>query len=186
MQNASDGHQIDFDFISSLEGGNILQAYVPDPKNSKSGVTLAVGFDIGARNEHDLRELGLPPELISQLSPYLGLQGMDAKRYLDQHPFSISSEHAITINKSVKAAMIARVVNDYNEASESKFASLSARWQTVIASVSFQYGSLPKRCPSFWRCVINQDWHGAIVELRDFGDRYPSRRNKEADYVEHA
>ncbi|WP_393941438.1 pesticin C-terminus-like muramidase, partial [Shewanella sp. S23-S33] len=42
--------QVNFGFISGLEGGPILQGYVPDPKNSNSGVTIATGFDLGQRS----------------------------------------------------------------------------------------------------------------------------------------
>ncbi len=37
---------IDFKFIEKLEG-SARKGYVPDPDNSKSGVTIACGFDIG-------------------------------------------------------------------------------------------------------------------------------------------
>ena len=32
--------------------------------------------------------------------------------------------------------------------------------------------------------IFFQDWDAAVAELRDFGDRYPTRRNKEADLLE--
>ena len=38
---------IDWDFILEQEGFR-LKGYVPDAKNSKSGVTIASGFDLGA------------------------------------------------------------------------------------------------------------------------------------------
>ncbi len=44
----------------------------------------------------------------------------------------------------------------------------------VIASVAYQYGSLSR---------TNRDWQGALENLRDFGDVYDTRRNKEADLL---
>ena len=37
---------IDWNFISEREGSRILTGYVPDAKGSKSGVTIATGFDL--------------------------------------------------------------------------------------------------------------------------------------------
>lgn len=175
---------IDFDFISELEGGCLTKGYVPDPENSKSGVTIAVGFDLGARDVKDLKSMGLSENVIAKLSPYLGLQGMQAKRLLESQPLEISETEAAVINEAVKYRMTKRVVDEYNQNSVVDFGTLPRRWQTVIASVAFQYGSLSKRCKRFFACIIKQDWSSAIRELRDFGDRYPTRRNKEAVYAE--
>ena len=58
--------------------------------------------------------------------------------------------------------------------------------QTVIASVAFQYGYLAKRCPNFWRYAITQNTQAMIRELVDFGDRYTTRRWREASYLKQA
>ena len=184
MSSEVQNHSINFDFISTFEGGSLNKGYVPDAANSKSGVTIAVGFDLGARNLNDLRALELAPSLVNLLSAYLGLQGMQALRYLEQHPLLITDANAKAINSAVKRGLIESLIAKYNADASESFASIPSRWQTVIASVEFQYGSLQKKCPSFWRCVTKPDWQEAIVELRDFGDRYKTRRNKEADYAE--
>ena len=181
---ATKNHNIDFNFISTFEGGSLNKGYVPDAQNSKSGVTLAIGFDLGARNANDLLALALDTKLIDLLSPYLGLQGRQALHYLQDHPLSISDTNATAINLAVKHKLLGSLITKYDASGQVPFAAIPARWQTVIASVEFQYGSLQKKCPSFWRCVSQQNWPGAIAELRGFGDRYPTRRNKEADYVE--
>ena len=72
----------------------------------------------------------------------------------------------------------------YDFGSAVSFTAIPSRWQTVIASVEFQYGSLQKKCPSFWAYVIKQYWDEAITELKSFGDRYSMRRKKEASYAE--
>jgi len=54
----------------------------------------------------------------------------------------------------------------------------------VITSVAFQYGNLATETPNFWRQVTSGDWDGAVGNLRNFGDAYGSRRNREADYFE--
>lgn len=66
-----------------------------------------------------------------------------------------------------------------------KFENLDARHQTVILSVAYQYGAnLASRAPKFWKAVTSQNWAEVVKVLRDFGDAYKTRRNREADYLE--
>ncbi len=74
---------IDHEFIGELEGSR-KKGYVPDPKNSKSGVTIATGFDLGARNIVDLRKLELPSDLITKLTPYLGMKKFEAESFFEK------------------------------------------------------------------------------------------------------
>jgi hypothetical protein len=53
----------------------------------------------------------------------------------------------------------------------------------VIVSVAFQYGDLATKAPKFWDAVTKQDWKQADQILRDFGDKYPSRRKLESDLL---
>lgn len=64
---------IDYKFISDLEGGRKITGYVLAIKNSNSGVAIATGFDLGQRNENDLKSLNLSKNLIEILKSYLGL-----------------------------------------------------------------------------------------------------------------
>ena len=50
---------IDYNFLSDLEGGSKTTGYVPAAAVSKSGVTIATGFDLGQRDENDLKSLKL-------------------------------------------------------------------------------------------------------------------------------
>ncbi|HEX23222.1 MAG TPA: peptidase, partial [Chromatiales bacterium] len=66
-----------------------------------------------------------------------------------------------------------------------KFVDIPAQAQTVIVSVSFQYGvGLSVRAPKFWKAVTSQDWPETIKILRSFRDAYPTRRRKEAALME--
>ena len=66
-----------------------------------------------------------------------------------------------------------------------KFSNLPSEIQTVIASVTFQYGiNLNLRAPKFWKAVTAQDWNKTLSILRNFGDKYGTRRNKEANLLE--
>jgi nucleoid-associated protein YgaU len=40
--------------------------------------------------------------------------------------------------------------------------------------------------PRFWNDVAQGRWTNVVQKLRDFGDRYPTRRNAEADLLQRA
>lgn len=175
--------KIDYSFLSELEGGSKTSGYVPAAEISKSGVTVATGFDIGQRSESDLKNLGLSSDLIALLKPYLGKKGKAAQDALKATPLSITVEQASAIDKSVKKSHVDLLILKYNAAAENKKKSidLPVEAQTVIASVSFQYGtSLDARAPNFWKAAKAQDWKACIKILNNYGDAYPTRRKKEA------
>ena len=175
---------IDWDFISKKEGGSALKGYVPDPDGSKSGVTIATGFDLGARNIKDLE--GLPQDLQSKLAPYLGLQGQNAAAMLRQRPLEITAKEAKQIDKMSKGAAVNKLQREWNkrakETGGKRFGDLSSAQQTIAASVAFQYGGLSKT-PNFREAMQSGDWTKAINELNNFGDSYSTRRESEAQYL---
>ena len=175
---------INYDFISELEGGQALNGYVPDPSQSKSGVTIATGFDIGARSVEELQTMGLDPSLSIKLCFYAGLKQQYAQAALNHTPLRITQAEADQIDIMSKRQHKRRLDQDYHSETGNHLFDIPEQAATVIASVAFQYGSLKNRCPTFWRLVTDMDWAGAVCELRDFKDRYPTRRNKEADYLE--
>jgi len=84
--------------------------------------------------------------------------------------------------KSVKLKYDAAVVSD---TTKKKFDDLPAEAQTVIMSVSFQYGAnLSVATPKFWKAVLSQDWKEVSKLLKAFGDVYKTRRNKEAALID--
>ena len=177
---------LDWSFISLLEGGQVLDGYVPAATNSQSGVTIATGFDIGQRSVKDLQALGFPPNLVTQLATYTGLRGPKAVAKLKAFPLHITAIHATLIDKAVKSAEVTNLETAYDKDTKTgvKFSQLPREAQTVIASVTFQHGKLRGAAPKFWSYVIRQDWGHAIKELRNFGDKFRTRRNKEADLLE--
>ncbi len=174
--------KVNFSFISQLEGGSALEGYVPDHKYSKSGVTIATGFDLGSRSCADLSHL--PEKLQIKLKPYLGAMGHYAKRKLQQCNLYITKSEAELIDNHSKANVLNLLNSRFDKSSSAVFVDLPEQAQTVIASVAFQYGDLESRCPNFWSAAIKLDWQKVLHELRDFGDRYHTRRNREADYLE--
>ncbi|UYI12521.1 pesticin C-terminus-like muramidase [Myxococcus xanthus] len=184
---------VDWDFIAEQEGRAVQDGYVPDATGSKSGVTVGTGVDLGARDMNDLDRLGLSDALKTKLEPYLGKQGQDAADFLAENPLNLTAEEVKELDRAVKGEALDNVVKEYNTeverlnaadgGSRPKFAELPREMQTVIASVGFQYGSLKTATPNFFAQVTEQRWDDAKANLEDFGDRYPSRRGREADLL---
>jgi len=166
---------IDFDFILKQEGFE-TKGYVPDAENSKSGVTIASGFDLGARKLSDLK--GLPQDIIDLLSPFLGFQGAEASEIASN--LEVSEDQAKIINEFAKSEAITNLKTKWENATGTSFDDLGTEQATVLASVAFQYGDLESRTPNFWKQTTSGDWVGAYKNLLKFGDRYTSRRLDEA------
>lgn len=179
---------IDWAFIAEQEGAGVTTGYVPNPTGSDSGVTIATGFDLGQRNEADLTNLGLSAALITKFRPYLGLKKQAAVDFLARNPLTITQAEANEIDRLVRVDKVPRLKERYrvapNNTNRVLFDDLPSQAQTVIASVSFQYGNLATRTPMFWAAVTAQNWVEAVRILRDFGDSYTSRRNREADLLD--
>lgn len=177
---------IDYTFISDLEGGQQIVGYVPAASVSKSGVTIATGFDLGQRSENDLKVLKLDSALIVKLKPYLGHKSAAAKTLLTKTPLIITPKQAKAIDVAVKSEHITKIKFKYDHSlgNKKRFIDLPSEAQTVIASVSFQYGiGLNTRAPKFWKAVTSQNWRESSKILNNFGDAYPTRRRKEADLL---
>ncbi|MEA5533108.1 pesticin C-terminus-like muramidase, partial [Crocosphaera sp. XPORK-15E] len=180
-------YRINWQFISDLEGGRKLQAYIPkqnDQVIDKSGVTIATGFDLGSHSEAELKKLGFSTELIDKFKPFLGIKGEAANTKLQEYiaqgnTLVITEEEAKSIDILKKVSMIEQLETKYNNASFGvKFKELSESAQTAIASVAFQYGI--NGAPTFQNYATQQDWQNVVQELHKFGDKYPTRRRKEA------
>jgi GH24 family phage-related lysozyme (muramidase) len=175
---------IDWNFISQFEGGQRLEGYIP-AGHGKSGVTIATGFDIGQRSVVDLERLPIPPSLTARLRPYALLTGAEATTALTRLPLTVMRADADAIDRATECSVYENLRRIYdaaltNDAALPTFDDLPDQAQTVIASVSYQYGELSERTPRFWRHITEQNWLGAIHELENFCDRYPSRRRQEA------
>ena len=174
---------IDWAFIGEQEGDR-LTAYTLDPSKSDSGVTIATGFDLGTRNEQDLKNMGLPESLIKKFKPYLGLKKQKAVDALKKAPMKIDAKEAAIVNKLVKKDETRKMTKVYGK---ERLAKMTKRQRTIVASVFFQYN---KGSPIFIRLVKAavdsgkaSDWDKVEEELRNFKGKHPSRRIREANYL---
>ena len=176
---------VDMKFLEQVEG-NKNDMYVPKDKQGialgKSGPTIGMGFDVGGRNENDLK--GLPPEIIKKLKPYLGLRKQEAIDFIEKNPLVITDKEKVIINAFAKKVEMEKLRKKWKETTGKSFDDLNSKAATVVASVAFQYGDLETRTPNFWKQVTAGDWEAAKKNLYDFGDKYKSRRKKEAELLE--
>jgi hypothetical protein len=180
-------NSIDYSFIRHQEGFR-LGGYVPDPEFSRSGVTIGTGVDIGQLSVADIEAFDIPRELKQKLKPYAGLIRQDAVYFLNNHPLHLTEDEAYTLDRVKTQDIIDGVTNRYNAAASGKlFTELPPEAQTVMADIAFQYRSkLEHRMPNFWSDVTEGRWKSVVQKLRNFGDRYPTRRSAEADLLERA
>ena len=179
---------INWDFISAREGGAQLQGYLPMEDGNvidKSGLTVATGFDVGQMSEEELMRSPLSDEIKAKLSPYVGKKGQDALALTNEMGVpNITPDQSSMIDAYSHKRTLDSLKSNYNKSSGKNFDDLSSEQQTVVASVGFQYGSnLESATPGFWKQVTTDDWDGAHSNLRDFKDKYPTRRNLEADLI---
>lgn len=177
------------DFLKDVEGFETT-LYVPLDKTGatleSSGPTIASGFDLGQRNLSDLKSYNLPKELEDKLKPYLGKKGEAAKDIVEKKPLTLTDEEASLVNAKVKQKEADKVEAKFNANSQFNFKSLPDPVKTMITSVAFQYGieGVETKVPNWWSQVTSGDWSGAYANLKDFGDKYKTRRGKEAKLIE--
>jgi Bacterial toxin homologue of phage lysozyme, C-term len=176
---------VDWDFIAAREGA-LLTGYVPRDAggnpDANSGVTIAVGFDLGGRTVASLQALGLDSTLVALLTPYLGLRGAAAQSSLSASPLTITTAQRDEIDAEAFNTYYNAVAANYNAVSGGvQFQPLAQGAQTAIVSVSYQYGTnLAHAAPNFWKQVTGCEWQAAYNNLMNFGDAFPSRRQLEA------
>jgi hypothetical protein len=174
--------RVDWGFIEDREG-NTTAGYVPTDKAGNvlghSGVTIGSGVDLGSRTEQSLRDIGVKESTISTLLPYLGKKKEAALQYLDSNPVTLSDDDTTQLNKSVKQMELENVRRQFNKDSDTDLADLTPAQQTAITSLLFQYGS-SKGIPTAWGHATQGRWGDFKKELENFGDKYPTRRKKEA------
>ena len=170
-------NKINWDFIAELEGAAIKVGYVP---SNNSGVTIGTGFDLKEKTEENITNFGFSEPLIEKLKPFFTLSGAEASEVASN--LVLNDSEVAELDQKSKNYYASLVANKYEKDSGKLWNDLDKNQQTVVASVGFQYGSF-SRTPKFWNAVLNGDWEQVENELRNFGDDFGTRRNKEADLL---
>ena len=177
------GIKLDTNFLKKVEGFE-TNAYVPTDKKTKkalgnSGVTIASGIDLGQWSEKDLVNLKVPQPILNKLKPYLGKTKDSSIKFLDNNPLSLKEEDAVELNNIFKTHFAEKIANRFNKDSNIKFEDLPSEVQTPLISVGFQYGNSMFN-HNFWKQVTGGKWKDAYNNLMNYGDKYSTRRKKEA------
>lgn len=167
---------VDWPWLQSLEGGQILKAYVPLGAHTKSGTTVASGVDIGQMSEAELMVLPISDSLKEKLKPYTGKKSTVASDYLIRHPLVITKDEAEELDKAVFSRAINYVARAYMTSvltqrykSIPDFLDLPLEVRSVMASVAWHLGAnLYKACPRLWGYLCANDWRNCQRELNNF------------------
>ena len=196
----SKGSAVDWDFIEKREELR-LDAY-PIPNRKQSGITIGIGFDIGQWSEASFDRLALKPgdkDTLKELfRPFFGKTGEEARAALEAYRRDnkkvprVTEDQAKDLLKAAGTLIYDQVRSRYNRDLQTsraenlpRFEDLPREAQTAIMSMAYQYGpDLRRRTPRYWDIIVRQDWPAAIEELRDFHDKDPRRREKEAERFE--
>ena len=179
------GDNVDFNFIGEQEGVGIKKGYIPKEDGKvldNSGVTIGTGVDLGSKNDAYFK--GLSEEIKAKLRPHYGKKRNAAVASLKANPLTLTSAQVAELDTFVKTKEINNLKSKWNKDSNTDFDSLPKNKATAVASVYFQYGNKMIKDHKFWKQVTSGDWEAALDNLRDYEDKYPSRRNREADYLE--
>ena len=179
------GDNVDFDFIAEQEGEAINNAYVPQNEDGnpegQSGVTVGTGVDLGSKDRAYFD--GLDEDLVEKLEPYFGQRRENAQTILAISPLTLTDAEVSELDQFVKDKELATLRTRWNQDSTTEWDDLPENQATAVASVFYQYG--PKMFEhNYWTQTTSGDWTAARNNLRNYGDRYNSRRNREATYLE--
>ena len=185
--------QVNFDFIRKSEGFE-TEGYVPrsgEQVLDSSGVTIGTGLDLGTKNMDYFKDFE-NKETLKKMEAYFGMQGQEAYDFEQENPLSLTKEEAVEVDNYVKGRELESIENSFLALTGKELSSMPPRLQTVIADLQFQYGSNYNRTPKFREIIKDiaedpqdaQSYMPLMNELRDFGDKYDTRRNREADLIQ--
>ena len=173
--------KIDWDFISEQEDSlRTLEAVVPMPEKSESGVTVSTGYDLGARKVEDLKRL--PKSLQEKLIPYLGLKKEKAVEFLKLNPLKLTDEEYDIIKETIHKEVEAKLRRMWEEDTGTLFSSLPKGKATILASITTQYGNMKTKTPNAWKQATSGDWKAFAENLKDFKDDFGPRRIRELEF----
>ena len=185
--------QVNFDFIRKSEGFE-TEGYVPrsgEQVLDSSGVTIGTGLDLGTKNMDYFKDFE-NQETLKKMEAYFGMQGQEAYDFEQANPLSLSEEETKALDNFVKGRELESIENSFLALTGKELSSMPPRLQTVIADLQFQYGSNYNRTPKFREIIKDiaedpqdaQSYMPLMNELRDFGDKYDTRREREADLIQ--
>ena len=177
--------QVNMEFLRMSEGFE-TEGYVPrsgEQVLDSSGVTIGTGLDLGTKNIDYFKDFE-NKETLKKMEAYFGMQGQEAYDFEQENPLSLTREEAVEVDNFVKGRELESIENSFLALTGKELSSMPPRLQTVIADLQFQYGSNYNRTPKFREIIKDiaedpqdaQSYMPLMSELRDFGDKYDTRR----------
>ena len=165
---------------ANYRGGPNPERYVP---MGVSGVTIAMGVDLGQTSAPELDGMGVSSATINRLRPYLGQSGPAAVEVLHRLPLTVSQAVADELDEALHTRHIGIAKARYDkDAGAGAFEALPWQAQAAISSIIYQRGpGSIKRFQNTWDAFVRQDWPDAARRLMngDLWERYQSRRAAE-------
>jgi len=178
---------IDTVFLGQQEGSAKTKAYIPKKDGKvldKSGVTIGTGVDLGSKDKAYFRYLK-DPDLVAKLEPYFGKKKDAAVTALKDNPLTLSKDEVAKLDAYVKKLEFRTLKNRWNTDSSVKWEELPSGKATAVASVYYQYGPAVFN-HNFWTQTTGGQWQQAYDNLMNYGDKYSSRRKREAAILKKA
>ena len=97
-------------------------------------------------------------------------------------PLELTDAQVAELDRFVKEKELTTLKDKWNEDSDTDFDDLPTNQATAVASVYYQYGQ-QMFDHDYWDQTTSGDWNAARNNLMNYGDRYNSRRNREATYL---
>ena len=151
-----------------------------------SGVTVAIGFDLGQRTKDSLTRMGLPKTVVDKLGRFCRKTKRNAMNELfkavnetdDPYSMDLTEPEATLCSALVEQYMVGKIQKDYDQAvngkpGKKKFAELDERVRTAIICFAWQYGedlgTYPGRQEprkTFARTIFEQRWNECALHLK--------------------
>jgi len=162
--------RVDSSHIYTNEDGVHTTGYLV-PGASNAGVTIGAGVDLGSQSASGLASMGVAQNIITTVTPYLGLKGAAASTAVTKNGYpTLSQADATSLSQALLDSTRATVASRFDATSAvAKFDELPAEAQTVIIDVAYPNGPyLSTSAPSFWADVTSGNWSSAVDELNNW------------------
>lgn len=142
------------------------------------------GFDSDKNYPYESQQHRLPPGLLNKLSAYIMKSKSSLTKTVKDNPLILTGTEAEITELKKKEQHVMKLIREYNLSSRTAFQKLPSEAQTVLFSLTYQYGidKLKTTFSDVWMAALNQDW-AFIHELLDQAGVHVSRRRNEAELI---
>lgn len=149
--------ELEDEFLAQSEGFR-TKAYLDTAKNGVR-VTVGEGVNLSDTSINQLRDIGIPEDLITKVAPYIGKRGEAARQALRNNPLELSEEEAMSLSKAFKQDTIDKLNAAYKSETGVELKDIPAPARTVLISLGYNIGAnLKSATPKIWRAALSGRW----------------------------